>query len=159
MRTLNAGHFWRKVWKNYWFSLGAPYSCFIPQLSLNSHKRKVTVKCHKKDFLHGNISSDNNHPLTDMLDDISPPLTILWDSFGCPGIQGYVEIADEHAKEGSARHFVGPEPAFGVSMQSIRRKIHCWLDRRHLMRWRFWLALWDRLESWSWALVLLPRPR
>jgi ribonuclease HI len=36
------------------------------------------------------------------------------------------EIAEELAKEGSARHFVGPELALGISRQSIRRKIQWW---------------------------------
>jgi hypothetical protein len=44
--------------------------------------------------------------------------------------------SDELAREGAAHHFVGPEPAVGVSRQCIRRKIQCWLDRQHLVRWR-----------------------
>jgi hypothetical protein len=53
---------------------------------------------------------------------------------GVPSVSDFV--ADELAREGSAHHFAGPEPASGVSRQSIRRKIQCWLDRHHLMRWQ-----------------------
>jgi hypothetical protein len=51
------------------------------------------------------------------------------------GIRGN-EIADELAREGSAHHFVGPEPAVGVSRQCIRSKIQCWMNRQHLVQWR-----------------------
>jgi hypothetical protein len=54
---------------------------------------------------------------------------------GHSGIRGN-EITLELAREGSAHHFVGPEPAVGVSRQCIRREIQCWLDRQHLIRWR-----------------------
>jgi ribonuclease HI len=40
-------------------------------------------------------------------------LKILWDS-GHSGIRGN-EIADELAREASAHHFLGPEPALAVS--------------------------------------------
>jgi ribonuclease HI len=55
--------------------------------------------------------------------------------FWAPGHSGIRqnEIADELAREGSAHHFVGLEPALGVSRQSMRRKIQCWLDRQQLM--------------------------
>jgi hypothetical protein len=53
---------------------------------------------------------------------------------GHSGIRGN-EIADELAREGSAHQFVGPEPALGVSRQSIRKKIQCWLDKQHLTLW------------------------
>jgi hypothetical protein len=51
------------------------------------------------------------------------------------GIHGN-EIAGEITKEGSAHHFVGLGPALGVSRQSVRRKIQCWLDRQHLIQWQ-----------------------
>jgi ribonuclease HI len=50
------------------------------------------------------------------------------------GIRGN-EIADELAREASAHDFVGPEPAVGVSRQCIRRKMQCWMNRQHLVRW------------------------
>jgi hypothetical protein len=31
---------------------------------------------------------------------------------------------------------MGPEPALGVSRQSIRKKIQCWLDKQHLIMWQ-----------------------
>ena len=43
---------------------------------------------------------------------------------GHSGIRGN-EIADELAREGSVHHFVGPEPALGVSRQNIKKKIQC----------------------------------
>jgi hypothetical protein len=67
------------------------------------------------------------------LDDIS-----TYHSMGLFCVPGHLgicgnEIADELTKQGSAHHFVGPEPASAVSRQSIRRKIQCWLDRQHLI--------------------------
>jgi ribonuclease HI len=58
--------------------------------------------------------------------------------FWVPGHSGILgnEIADELAREGSAHHFVGLVPTVVVSRQCIRRKIQCWLDRQHLVRWR-----------------------
>jgi hypothetical protein len=53
---------------------------------------------------------------------------------GHSGIRGN-KIADELAREGSAYHFVGPEPALRVSRQCIRSKIQCWMNRQHLVRW------------------------
>jgi hypothetical protein len=70
------------------------------------------------------------------LDDISTYHSVV--HFWVPGhseIRGN-EIADDLAREDSAHHFVGPEPAVGVSRQCIRRKIQCWLHRQHLIRWR-----------------------
>jgi hypothetical protein len=46
------------------------------------------------------------------------------------------KIADELAREGSVHHFVGPEPALGVSRQSIKKKIQCWLDKQHMTLWQ-----------------------
>jgi hypothetical protein len=54
---------------------------------------------------------------------------------GHSGIRGK-EIAHELAREGSAHHCVGPEPAVGVSRQCIRRKIQCWMNKQHLVRGR-----------------------
>jgi hypothetical protein len=46
------------------------------------------------------------------------------------------EIADKLARDGSVQRFVGPEPSFRVSKQNIRKKIKCWIDNKHLARWR-----------------------
>jgi ribonuclease HI len=51
---------------------------------------------------------------------------------GHAGIRGN-EIADGLAREGSVHHFVGPEPALGVSRQSVKKKVQCWLDKQHLI--------------------------
>jgi ribonuclease HI len=51
------------------------------------------------------------------------------------GIRGN-EIADELARGGSIHHFVGPEPALGISRQSIKKKIQCWLDKQHMTLWQ-----------------------
>jgi hypothetical protein len=70
------------------------------------------------------------------LDDISTyhSVGLFWVP-GHSGIRGN-EIADDLAREGSAHHFVGSEPAVGVSRQCIRRKIQCWMNRQHLVGWR-----------------------
>jgi ribonuclease HI len=49
--------------------------------------------------------------------------------FCVPGHSGIREneIADDLARGGSVHGFVGPEPAVGVSRQSIKEKIQCWL--------------------------------
>jgi hypothetical protein len=47
-----------------------------------------------------------------------------------------VEMKSPMSSQGSADHSVGPETALGVSRQSIRSKMQCWLDRQHLMRWQ-----------------------
>jgi hypothetical protein len=54
---------------------------------------------------------------------------------GHSGIRGY-EIADKLAREGSVHYFVGPEPALGVSSQSIKKKIQCRLDKQHMILWQ-----------------------
>jgi hypothetical protein len=46
------------------------------------------------------------------------------------------KIADELAREGSVHYFVGPELALGVSRQSIKKKIQCWLDKQHMTLWQ-----------------------
>jgi hypothetical protein len=69
------------------------------------------------------------------LDDISTYHSVgLFSVPGHSGIRGN-EIADELARERSALHFVGPEPAVGVSKQCMN-KIQCWTNRQHLVRWR-----------------------
>jgi hypothetical protein len=75
-------------------------------------------------------------PCQKALDDISTYHSV--GLFWVPGHLGICgnEIAYELAREGSAHHFVGPEPAVGVSRQCIRSKIQCWMNRQHLVRWQ-----------------------
>jgi hypothetical protein len=65
---------------------------------------------------------------------ISPP-GMLWDFIGSPGMQGN-ETADRLARSGSARGFVGPEPALGVSKWDLSSKIGHWLANQHQRRWQ-----------------------
>ena len=51
------------------------------------------------------------------------------------GVQGN-EITDKLTRDGSALKFVGLEPALGVSMQDIRRRIRRWLVNQHWIRWQ-----------------------
>jgi hypothetical protein len=46
------------------------------------------------------------------------------------------EIANELAREGSVHYFVGPQLDLGVSRQSIKKKIQCWLDKQHMTLWQ-----------------------
>jgi hypothetical protein len=59
----------------------------------------------------------------------------------------------ELAKEGSAHHFVGLEPALGVSRLCIRRRIQCWFDRQYMIR------LQDLAGTLRQARVLIWNPR
>jgi ribonuclease HI len=53
---------------------------------------------------------------------------------GRAGVRGN-EIANRLARNGSAQRFVGPEPFLGVSRQTIRRKMKCWMEKLHLALW------------------------
>jgi D-serine deaminase-like pyridoxal phosphate-dependent protein len=50
------------------------------------------------------------------------------------GVRGN-EIADRLARNGSAQRFVGPEPFLGVSRQTVRRNMKCWMEKQHLALW------------------------
>jgi hypothetical protein len=76
---------------------------------------------------------------------ISPPIA-LWESSGSPDILEYLEIK-LLAREGSVHQFVGLEPALGVSRQSIKKKIQCWLDKQHMTLWQDLTSTKDRLEN------------
>jgi hypothetical protein len=53
---------------------------------------------------------------------------------GHAGVRGN-EIPDKLTRSGSVQRFVGPEPYLGVSRQSIRRKMKCWMEKQHLAWW------------------------
>jgi hypothetical protein len=46
------------------------------------------------------------------------------------------EIADGLAREGTLQQFRGPEPALGISRQSAKEKIQCWLGNQHMSMWQ-----------------------
>jgi len=53
---------------------------------------------------------------------------------GHSGVQGN-ETANRLTRNGTVQKFVGPEPAFGVPRQNIRRKIKSWRDNQHMVMW------------------------
>jgi hypothetical protein len=59
------------------------------------------------------------------------------------------EIADELAMEGSVHYFVG----LGVSRQSIKKKIQCWLDKQHMTLWQGLAGT----QRQAWELISGPR--
>jgi hypothetical protein len=46
------------------------------------------------------------------------------------------EIADELARGGSVRCFLGPEPALGVSRRDVQHRLNRWLVNQQWARWR-----------------------
>jgi hypothetical protein len=46
------------------------------------------------------------------------------------GIHGN-EMADQLARQGSSRPFIGPEPALGISAKIAREVIKGWTNRKH----------------------------
>jgi hypothetical protein len=54
---------------------------------------------------------------------------------GHAGVRGNA-IADRLARHGSAQRLVGPDPFLGVSRQTIRKKMKCWMEKEHLALWR-----------------------
>ena len=45
------------------------------------------------------------------------------------------EKADDLARKGSARKITGPEPAFGIPLNSATRAVHEWVKHNHIMHW------------------------
>ena len=45
------------------------------------------------------------------------------------------DIADELARCGSVRGFMGPEPVLGVFRQSVQYKLNHWVINQHRVRW------------------------
>jgi hypothetical protein len=58
--------------------------------------------------------------------------------FWVPGLSGLWgnETANKLARDRIVHHFVGPDPALGVSKENIRKKIKCWIDNQHIVMWR-----------------------
>jgi ribonuclease HI len=54
---------------------------------------------------------------------------------GHAGIRGN-EVADELARGGSVRGFLGPEPALGVSRRDVQHRLNRWLINQQWARWR-----------------------
>jgi hypothetical protein len=52
------------------------------------------------------------------------------------GIDGN-EMADQLARQGSSRPFIGPEPALGISDKIAREVIRGWTNRKHTEYWQF----------------------
>jgi hypothetical protein len=51
------------------------------------------------------------------------------------GIDGN-EKADQLARQGSSRPFIGPEPALGISTKIAREVIRGWTNRKHTEYWK-----------------------
>jgi ribonuclease HI len=69
------------------------------------------------------------------LNDITQHAVGLYWVPGHAGIRGN-EIADELARGGSARGFLGPEPALGVSRREVQHRLKHWLVNQHWAAWR-----------------------
>ena len=71
-----------------------------------------------------------------MLNDISARHAVgLYWVPGHAGVRGN-DIADRLTRSGPGQRFIGPESFLGVSRQSIRRKLKCWMKNQHLALWQ-----------------------
>ena len=76
------------------------------------------------------------------------------------------DLADELAKAGAAKNFMGPEPAVGISPQLVKTEIHKIAQQKHVSLWRQLLSCQQAKEfgiepdiKRAKALLRLPRPR